>query len=310
MRKLGIHLMTYNPEMMFGMFIPSLENLAKIAPISTMVISVNGSLYTDEQILEMSEKIREHGFQLFTYRQLDQSVLQTAKMFLKFRQNSIDYWNKLGDPPEYILELDDDMKFGPANPDSEADYECSGGQFLRSIHYMDTHPKCGVVCHASYMGTKNRPGMTYQGINEWGHNVSLQRGILLRNIPEMINQLAHREVVDTMIGGADEWTYAISRMHHGYYVARTTCGRTTHKVSSTFGQSNDRGGFGWLSYETLIDHPNGLCKTMKRVYGVDLSFNRKNSDPPYCAADMLCGVSREDTYADYRTVDPSIYSIV
>ena len=112
---------------------------------------------------------------------------------------------------------------------------------------------------------------------------------MIRNID---GYLAHPDIVNNCIGGAEELALAVHRISKGYYMARMTCGRTKHDVSSRFGAPGT-----WLDYEILCNHPLGVGQMMKKYYDVTLRFV---SDLPRLSIDLLSGNDELSIIKDYR----------
>lgn len=284
--KLGIHMMTHDPSTMQDYVIRTLHNLQELTTVNNaVVLSFNGTKYDDNSISEVLKAFKDVGFQDVRYIiQQDQSVLLKDQKLIKFRQNSIDL---LTDCDAWLI-LDDDMKFGGEVLNSVSDPRSSGEQYKQMFEYMMSHPKCGVIEIASYLGTKKSPGGFVMPIRV-GQNISIGRGFMVRNIDDL---LAHKEIVENCIGGAEELACAVHRVKEGLYVARMTCGRTIHDVSSKFGAPGT-----WLDYKILCEDDFGVGKMIERYYGVKLRFV---SDLPRLSIDLLAGIDEDEIIHDYR----------
>ena len=111
--RLGIHMMTHNPETMRNYVLNSLDNLRYLATEDTTVgLSFNGDKYNDDIIQEVIQAFKSVGFKDVKYIiQHNQDTLLKEMKLIKFRQNSI---NLLKDCDAWLI-LDDDMKFGGEN---------------------------------------------------------------------------------------------------------------------------------------------------------------------------------------------------
>jgi hypothetical protein len=119
--------------------------------------------------------------------------------FFSIRQDAI----AMADNADFIFIGDDDMKFKEGF--SETINEC--------CFYLKENPDCGAILLSGKFGDEYKYHGNEIYIINSGH-VSINRGIMLRNRPNMMDNRLHA------VGACDDWALNFTCLIQGYYLAR------------------------------------------------------------------------------------------
>jgi hypothetical protein len=130
----------------------------------------------------------------------------------------------MADNADLIFVGDDDMEFKDGS--TKAINDC--------CRYMRDHPDCGAIHLSNKFGDeyKYRDERIY--IINKGH-VSINRGIILRNRPFMMDNRLHA------VGACDDWALAFTSLIQGYYLARKLFVPIDHPVVTRIGKMGEPG---------------------------------------------------------------------
>ena len=211
---LGLVMPTNEPETAFSLILPSLHQLKEISSISTFLINFQHP-WTPESVEECVKLITDIGFKVkYKFSTYDAS---DGVPFNLIRSDTCD----LMPEAKFFALIDDDMTFrGPSN----AINKNAGQQYVDIIHYMMTHPRCGIVLIGGTM-VKRIPRnsiapISLKSIYQTG------KGLIVRNMYPIGYVLPFDSLESK--GAFEERIAAGMVLYNGYYPAKLPFGRINH----------------------------------------------------------------------------------
>lgn len=136
MRELCLVLPTNEPSTFSSIFMKGIDNLLPAKDL--VVFNINFQEPWDDKSAESAvSELESKGF-LVHYKLSPKYKFTKPKVpFNKIRNDTV-----IDDDCKYYALMDDDMQFRGPSPRMNKN---AGEQYLQIIHYMDTHPKCGIT---------------------------------------------------------------------------------------------------------------------------------------------------------------------
>lgn len=254
---------TNEPKVFMKYFLPSLENMKVIAPISTIAINFQDP-WKPDMCQFCVNKIKELGFSVKS--QLVGKYHIESKGLVPFNKIRNDAVMLNPDSLFYAL-TDDDFKYlqeSAKSPDA-------GTQYLRAIHYLLKFENCGMVLFGGTMYRHipiNHIGITKTINNEW---YITGKGFILRSMsPEF--PLFPSDSID-LKGAKEECLLAAARINKGLYPAKMGNARIYHDEVRKKDKDVQPGYemYDWLKENIIEDNVNKYirdhyCKDMHGVY--------------------------------------------
>ena len=216
---LALVIPTNEPYVFANYFMPSLiENMTDIKDFCTIAINFQDP-YTNDQVEEYVARIQDAGFKVNYV--LNPKYPVEKKGYVPFNRIRNDAVKLVPDAQFYAL-TDDDFKYLGKSLKSPS----AGEQYLRVLHYMLTHPLCGLVSMSGSMYRFipiNHIGMMKTIDNEW---YITGKGMIYRRMPDF--PLFSDDALD-LKGAGEEKLLAAYRLYAGYYPAKMSNSRTQHE---------------------------------------------------------------------------------
>lgn len=248
---------TNEPETLKRFWLPSLNNLTEIVPISTIAINFQYP-YTEREVNDIVSQIESYGFRV-KYQLRDKYNVE-GKGMVPFNQIRHDTAMLNPDSLFYALTDDDFSYQGP----SASVHKTAGAQYLDIIHYMLAHAECGFTLIGGPMIKAvdiNHIGLT----NPYTTFYAVKKGYILRNMKDYGFCIYPDDAID-MKGAGEEKIIAASRLAEGLYPATMKCGRTHHYENwKKDGVKNGAEDYGWELQEVL---DNNVHKYLNEHYNV------------------------------------------
>lgn len=242
---LGIILPTNDPTTMRDKFLKGLPNLTEVAEFSTILINFQDP-YTEEEINEVISTIHQYNFKVrYTYNKYN-----FQKPYVPFNLMREDSAALLPEA-QYYLSVDDDVMVLGSSPKIQ---KTGGRQYLEILHYLISHPQCGLV---STTGTIGRtPPLHYIGPNyKKGINTYIQTGLGL--FAKNLNRGGYWLPADThtLYGAMEDLVAGAWRLSEGYYHAKMNCVRVQHKYQTgTTNNADSSHSTGWDKESILLEN--------------------------------------------------------
>ena len=229
----SIILPTCSSKVFGDMFFGTIEHIAEMAPFATICLNLQGDGFNIEKI---AERFDELGF---SYRIMEGRY--SLKDGCPFNRIVDDTCMIAPQNTKMFLRVDDDFIFSKKG---KLQKKTVGGQYLSCIHYMLSHPKCGVIATNRINGTAflskhiitpkweeyrledNKIKHEHRDLSWFDDFVWTCTGILLRNVEDKEFNVKGRTLPKTVVD--QDWVYdgedvlaAAVRLGLGYYIART-----------------------------------------------------------------------------------------
>lgn len=263
----GIVLPTNDPETMFDRFLVGLPNLKEINEISTILINFQEP-WTKDLIREAVSIIHDNGFKVrYT---INKYVFENP--YVPFNLMREDASQLLPEAMIY-LSMDDDFKVLGVSPKIG---KTGGQQYLECIHYMLSHPKCGVISTTGTIG--RNPAREYLGPDYKRHirtYIMTGLGLFCRNLKLNDDSGCFLPSgTHNLYGALEDMIAGSYRIANGYYVAKYNCVRVSNIVNTKAVSSTDEETFHKTGWEKASVIESNNVKYVKDNWNKD--YNRKS----------------------------------
>lgn len=216
---LGFVVPTNEPDVAFNYLLSSLDGLEDAAPISTFLFNFQKP-WTDDQIKRAVELCESHGFAVrYTFN----SYEIKGKGLVPFNQIRGDAC-KLMPEAKFFMLMDDDFSFRGR---SGAISKSAGDQIVDIIHYMLSHPKCGVTLLKGNYYLKEVAKYEVAPAVSIDNRYITDKGIILKNFDPDNGLVVPIEAL-SLLGSDEEKVACAWRLFHGYYPAVINHARILH----------------------------------------------------------------------------------
>lgn len=244
---LGFVIPTIEPDTAFNYLLKesSLESIKCLRGLATFLFNFQGP-WTNELIEKAVFRVKKYGFDVkYQYHQYD--IPKRGHIpIMKIRDDAA----RLLECKYYAL-LDDDMEFKGPSPKMD---KSAGEQYLDSLHYLETHPNCGIVIMGGTLVRKIKTGfISPTCLNDF---YATGKGFILRAIDKRFTP----EETRSIIGGGEEQILAGYRLVNGYYPAKLRASRTRHYENHKK-VIPGREMFGWIDVELLNNNAGAYIKS-------------------------------------------------
>lgn len=213
---LGLLLPTNEPDTFFKYFLPSLNNMKEVAPITTIALNFQhpwNRISIEKAVLEC-EKI---GFRVLYQFIYSYPIWSTGYVpFNKIRHDAA-----MLVPKSILFALtDDDFQYEKNHPEGNFS---AGHQYLCAVKYLLRFKRCGVV--SMNRGQTNIPNDMI-GMSSLDKTYGTGSGLIFRNMyPEFF---VYPDDAIILKGAGEENIIGCSRVHNGLYPANMSNSATKH----------------------------------------------------------------------------------
>ena len=253
---LGFVIPTNEPDVAFSYLLSSLDGLKDAAPISTFLFNFQKP-WTYDQIRRAVKICESYGFAVrYTFN----SYEIKGKGLVPFNQIRGDA-SKLMPEAKFFMLMDDDFSFRGR---SSASSRSAGDQIVDIVHYMVSHPNCGITLLKGNYYLKEVNKYEVAPAVSIDNRYVTDKGIILKNFDPDNGLVVPNEAL-ALLGSDEEKLACAWRLFHGYYPAVINHARILHyeNCNSTMIENAPVTGetmYGWNTNEILEANTNKFIR--------------------------------------------------